>query len=202
MTGECACLLRPNVRQRKTTHITPDRVTQPLYPNRKTHIFEETKERKKKMLQRPSQRQLCWRIPTSPTMTPTLFTSCAAALILLCCCCVGHFSANAQWADDSAAFSGTAAPASMPPLMSITSTSFDIVHTPPGANGSHAAAQRRGKFFFDALFGLGSAVVNSGTGTLTAADDEDEDDEDDETDTTKRCDCRESKQHPPVERFF
>lgn len=82
----------------------------------------------------------------------------------------------------------------MPPLMRVTSTSFDVVHAPmPLANVS---AQRRGKFFFDALFGLGTAVVNSGTGAIASADDDedgDDDDEDDEvSDDTKQCNCRES----------
>lgn len=126
-------------------------------------------------------REPYWLCPMSSAMTHIV-----SVIVLLCCCCsVGHLVA-AQWTDDSAAFSGTDGPDPMPPLMSITSTSFDIVHTPANVT----VAQRRGKFFFDALFGLGTAVVNSGTGSLTA-DDEDDEDEDDETDTTKRCDCRE-----------
>lgn len=82
----------------------------------------------------------------------------------------------------------------MPPLLGITSTSFDVVHTHAAGNGNTSVvAQRRGKFFFDALFGLGTAVVNSGAGTIVAGDDDDEeDDEDDDTaDDTKQCNCRE-----------
>lgn len=84
----------------------------------------------------------------------------------------------------------------MPPLMRVTSSAFDVVHVPmPMANVS---AQRRGKFFFDALFGLGSAVVNGGTGAIAGASDDDEDgvdddedDDDDGADGTKQCNCRE-----------